>query len=43
MIAVIRAAINPQHVWRHVAVTLNSRQPGAAGRSMEFNGDIKGL
>jgi hypothetical protein len=43
MIAAMGPAINPPYGQRQAAPTLNSRQPGAAGHSMEFLGDIKGL
>jgi hypothetical protein len=43
MIAAMGPAINRLRGWRAGAPTLNSRQPGAAVRDMEFSGDIKGL
>jgi hypothetical protein len=43
MIAAMGPAINRPYGQRQATPTLNSRQSGTAGRSMEFSGDIKGL
>jgi hypothetical protein len=43
MIAAKGPAINRPFGQRQATPTLNSRQSAAAGRGMEFSGDIKGL